>query len=388
MWKKLQEQIFFDRTADSIPQWVGFLSYDINGFEDYFFDGSFEKEKFPAALFYKSSCVIRLSHHDHHAQIFISEEGRQKLPEFQQRWLTKILDPSFWKEENFEKEKPSSFSKAKLIFSSDDLESYCQKIKQAQEWILDGEIYQVNLSQKFIFKSQQDSFGLFQELNKKNPAPFSAFLQCGTFSIVSSSPERFLQKVGNRLETRPIKGTARRGNNVKEDKICRDYLLNSEKERAELLMIVDLMRNDLGKVSLPCSVKVLDLVRCETYTNVFHLLAIIESIVNPEKTHPIDILKACFPGGSITGCPKLTAMKAIFALEKRMRGVYTGSIGYFTQNGDFDFNIAIRTLVIKKDEIEVQLGGAITYDSNPEQEYMETLHKGKTLFNVLGFCSR
>lgn len=199
---------------------------------------------------------------------------------------------------------------------------------------------------------------------------------------MSSSPERFLQKRGNVLETRPIKGTAPRGKTVAEDLNHKKNLLKSEKELAELMMITDLMRNDLGKISVNGSVEVSLLCGCEAYHNVFHLFSIVRSRVLA-KFHPLEIVRACFPGGSITGCPKLRAMEVIAELEQRPRGIYTGSIGYFSQNGDFDLNIAIRTLMMTEGKINVQLGGGIVIDSQPRKEYEETYHKGRSIFEIL-----
>jgi para-aminobenzoate synthetase component 1 len=200
--------------------------------------------------------------------------------------------------------------------------------------------------------------------------------------MISTSPERFLCKKDQWLETRPIKGTIQRGKTVEEDEILKKKLLSSSKERAELLMITDLMRNDLGKISVIGSVQALEIWRCEAYTNVFHLLSIIRSQARPELT-PLDIVRSCFPGGSITGCPKLRAMEVIDQLEERSRGIYTGAIGYFTGGGNFDLNIAIRTLVANNHFFSLQLGGGIVIDSNPEEEYQETLFKGASIFQIL-----
>ncbi|MCB1113056.1 MAG: anthranilate synthase component I family protein, partial [Chlamydiia bacterium] len=187
------------------------------------------------------------------------------------------------------------------------------------------------------------------------------------------------------LETRPIKGTMPRGVTPEEDRQNMHQLLQSEKERSELLMITDLMRNDLAKISIPGTVATEKIWQCEAYTNVFHLLSIITSALEP-SVHPVDAVRSCFPAGSITGCPKLRSMEAIAAIEKRRRGIYTGAIGYFAGNGDFDFNVAIRTLSCSRDQVDLQLGGAVVIDSDPDKEYDETLYKGESLFKALGCC--
>ncbi len=228
-----------------------------------------------------------------------------------------------------------------------------------------------------------DPFSLFRSLFLENPAPFACYLNFDGVSIVSSSPERLLSKTGSLLETRPIKGTIPRGKDQAEDKVNLSRLLHSEKDKAELLMITDLMRNDIGKTSLVGSVRTEELWRVEAYSNVFHLLSVIRSKAKADK-HPLDLVRSCFPGGSITGCPKLRAMELILELEKRARKIYTGSLGYFSSEGDFDFNIAIRTLLVDNEGIDLQLGGAIVLDSNARLEYLETLHKGLSIFQVLG----
>lgn len=337
-----------------IPLWVGYLSYEMGVPSPCYISST------PPCLFYKPTVVIHFDHFSSQATLY----GHHPVS----------LDGKEGKKAN---------SSLHLVASSDTLETYFEKIAQIKEWILDGEVYQVNLSQQFLVEGNTDPFALMENIIQKNPAPFTAFINCGDFSIVSSSPERFLRKQGDLLETRPIKGTAPRAQTSAQDHLNQQNLLNSEKEKAELLMITDLMRSDLGKVSLPGTVIARQLYKCESYTNVFHLLSIIESRVIP-SLHPVSIIQSLFPAGSITGCPKLSAMHAINTLEKRSRGIYCGSIGYFAQNGDFDFNVAIRTLIVHPKSLLLQLGGAIVIDSDPLKEYQETLLKGHTLFHALG----
>jgi para-aminobenzoate synthetase component 1 len=259
---------------------------------------------------------------------------------------------------------------------------YLERVNQAQSYIRAGEIYQVNLAHPFVFERKTHPFKVFRQMIDLNPSPFSVYLINSHFTIVSSSPERFLQKTGDQLETRPIKGTISRGNTLEEDQRLKEHLLCSPKERAELLMITDLMRNDLGKICRTGTVKVKEMWRCEAYSNVFHLLSIIQGQVQSHLSQ-IDIIRSCFPGGSITGCPKLRAMEIIQKLEPQSRGIYTGSIGYLKGTGDFDLNIAIRTLVYQNQTIQLQLGSGIVFDSDGEKEYQETLSKGASLFKAL-----
>ena len=232
-------------------------------------------------------------------------------------------------------------------------------------------------------ESQSNTFDLFYKMMLDNPAPMSAYIQSDAFSILSTSPERFLKKKEGRLETRPIKGTVSRGKTAEQDELNRNDLINSEKNRAELLMITDLMRNDLGRVSQTGSVHTPKIWECEAYTNVFHLVSTVQSEALPDLSS-VQLLRQVFPAGSITGCPKLSAMEVIHQQEKRARGIYTGSIGYFSGNGDFDFNVAIRTLLAQEGMIDLQVGGAVVIDSVPEDEFKETEHKGASMFKALG----
>jgi len=223
---------------------------------------------------------------------------------------------------------------------------------------------------------------LYRRLRQINPAPFAAYLGFEGVSVVSSSPERFVHLSGKAVETRPIKGTRRRGETEAEDKALAAELLASAKDHAENVMIVDLERNDLGRVCEVGSVAVTELAALETFPTVFHLTSTITGKLREDKDG-IDLLQATFPGGSITGAPKIRAMEIIDELEPTRRSVYTGSIGYLGFNGDIDLNIAIRTFIVKDGKAYFQVGGGIVYDSDPEAEYRETLDKGKALFDAL-----
>lgn len=262
-------------------------------------------------------------------------------------------------------------------------EEYCRITQRAIDYIAAGDIFQVNLSQRFSIRINVTPWKLYKKLVKINPAPFSAFLGFEDYSIVSSSPERFLRISGSDLETRPIKGTRPRGKNKDEDAAFKNELLNSEKDKAELVMIVDLERNDFGKVCQIGSVKVQELFRLEEYATVYHLVSIIKGKLQDDRD-VVDVIKSVFPGGSITGAPKIRAMEIIEELEPVKRGVYTGSIGYLGFNGECDLNIVIRTFIIKDEKAYFQVGGGIVVDSVPEKEYEETLHKAKALKNSLG----
>ena len=262
-------------------------------------------------------------------------------------------------------------------------EAYLTAVRRAREYIRQGDIYQVNLSQRFSFPFQGDLYHLFLQLFRRNPAPFYAYLNCGSFHILSTSMERFLCRRGAYLETRPIKGTRPRGRTPAEDEAMRRELQASVKEDAELSMIVDLLRNDLGRVCQARSVRVQEHKRLEAYENVYHLVSIVTGRLRPDCSHG-DILRATFPGGSITGCPKIRAMEIIDELEPVVRHVYCGSIGYLGLHRNLDLSIAIRTAIHSRGLVHFAVGGGIVYDSEEVAEYEETLVKASALARALG----
>ncbi|HLG25653.1 MAG TPA: aminodeoxychorismate synthase component I, partial [Candidatus Gracilibacteria bacterium] len=254
---------------------------------------------------------------------------------------------------------------------------YIKKVLDLKEYLKRGESYQVNFSQRFSAKCTKDPWSLFKKLSASNPSPFSSYFQYPDFSIVSSSPELLLRKRKNLLETWPIKGTVRRGRNSREDAKLEKELLASAKDTAELAMIVDLERNDLGKVCRPGSVKVIEHRQIQKYAHVIHTVSKVSGELDRNKD-ALDVFEAMFPGGSITGCPKKRTMEIIDHLEDFKRGVYTGSAGYFSFNGDADFNILIRTMLLKDNKVLYNVGGGGTIDSDPGAEYEETLQKAES----------
>jgi para-aminobenzoate synthetase component 1 len=259
---------------------------------------------------------------------------------------------------------------------------YMKALDAVHEYILAGDIYQTNLTQRFNADLQLSPLELYSELRKINPAPFASYIDFGEGQIVSSSPERFILVQGRNIETRPIKGTMPRGKTAAEDAANRETLVNSEKDKAELLMIVDLERNDLGKIAKTGTVKVPELFKLETYQTVFHLVSTVTAELK-DNLDAIDCVKATFPGGSITGAPKIRAMEIIDELEPTQRNIYTGSIGYIGFNGDLDLNIVIRTIVCKDGKGYFQVGGGIVWDSDNQSEYQETFDKGRALMDAL-----
>lgn len=251
---------------------------------------------------------------------------------------------------------------------------FCAMVRRAQEYIAAGDIYQVNLSHPFVAAWQGDPFAFYEALRHYSPAPYAAYLELGDRVVLSSSPESFLQISGGVIRTRPIKGTRpRRADRHADEKSAYD-LLTSPKEIAELVMITDLERNDLGMVCEWGSVAVRELLALERYEQVFHLVSTVEGRLRPGVDH-VTALRACFPGGSITGAPKKRAREIIAELEHFPRGLYTGAIGWFGFGGESQFNIAIRTVIVEEGRAHFHVGAGIVADSSPEKEWQETLDK-------------
>ncbi len=262
-------------------------------------------------------------------------------------------------------------------------DQYLRAVERAREYIFAGDIYQVNLSQRFEAPLAADPILLYEALRSTSPAPFGAYLDTGAIQILSNSPERFLRRRRDRVETRPIKGTRPRQTERRADREAAARLQASEKDAAEHLMIVDLERNDLGRVCEYGSVVVDELARLESYWNVHHLVSTVSGRLRP-GVRTAELLRATFPGGSITGAPKVRAMEIIDELEPTSRGVYTGAIGYLSACGRIDLNIAIRTLVYDGAKAYFQVGGGIVADSDAASEYDETLDKATAFFALLG----
>ncbi|WP_308836572.1 aminodeoxychorismate synthase component 1 [Pantoea sp. Nvir] len=259
---------------------------------------------------------------------------------------------------------------------------YAQRFQKVQGYIQAGDCYQVNLSQRFQAPYQGDEWQAFCRLNVTNRAPFSAFLRLPKSAILSFSPERFVSLKGDKIETRPIKGTRPRSDDAKADRIAALSLEISEKDRAENLMIVDLMRNDIGRVAVPSSVSVPELFVVESFPAVYHLVSTIRARLL-KSLHASDLLRACFPGGSITGAPKIRAMEIIEELEPHCRNAWCGSIGYLSLCGRMDTSIAIRTLIAEQQKLFCAAGGGLVADSELTAEYQETLHKVSRILPIL-----
>lgn len=270
------------------------------------------------------------------------------------------------------------------IYSSLTKEAYLTKIKQVQHHIQLGDIYEANFC--YAFKAvdiQINPLGVYQKLNSKTVAPFSVYGQFDEHFILSASPERFIKKTGRKVTSQPIKGTIRRGKTIHEDEALKKQLASNQKDRSENVMIVDLVRNDLSRIANPSSVKVEKLCEIYSFKNIHQMISTVTAEVDNYES--LDIIKALFPMGSMTGAPKISAMQLMEGLEEHKRGVYAGCIGYFAPNGDFDFNVVIRTILYnqKEKKLSFSVGGAITNLSLPEEEYQETLLKAEALIQAL-----
>lgn len=356
----------------------GYLSYDLcQEFEN--IPSSKDNMKFPLMMFGFYDAVISFDHLNKQAWIVSTglpelslvkrrERARGRIDEINN--LLKVAEPVSQeiagKVELDETQMQCSFSK----------EAYLDAVQVCRDYILEGDIFEVNLALYFSISHDNSCsyLSLYKKLREVSPAPFAAYLSLDDVVLLSSSPERFISISNNVIEARPIKGTIRRGATQQEDKQLADQLVKSEKDRSENIMIVDLMRNDFSKICEPDSVQVEKLCGLESYANVHHLVSVVTGKIR-DKITVSDIIHATFPGGSITGAPKIRAMEIIAEIEKNERGPYCGSIGFIGFDGTIDFSIVIRTLCIKNNNITFQAGGAIVLDSDPKSEYQEMIDK-------------
>ncbi len=371
---------FDDQVPENIPiasGLLGYLSYDLKDCLEELPRTSVDDLNLPDIYMNAPSVILVYDKLNSETTILVSEINGKALLSLEEAEVL-IRQKSSHNTELKDTE-PAGSGKYVSNFIQKDYESAIDKIR---EYIAAGHVYQVNMTQRFEMEFSDDPFKLFTRLYERNPAPFFAYINAGDHHIVSTSPERFLTLKGNYIETRPIKGTKPRGKTEEEDLYFRELLENSKKDEAELSMIVDLMRNDIGKVCEASSVKVKEHKRLEAYENVYHLVSIVEGTLK-EECDEVDLLKATFPGGSITGCPKIRSMEIIDELEPNRRHVYTGSIGYISFHNSMDLSIAIRTAIISNGRVYFSFGGGVVYDSDPLDEYTETLHKGKTIMETL-----
>ena len=358
---------------------IGYFSYDIARELGYLPDSKGAHRNVPDMAVGLYDWVVVVDHRQRETYLVSQERD----PETAGRWPELVA--------LFSRESPVSQDEAWHVLvppaSNFDWPDYRAACRRVQHYIAEGDCYQINLTQYYSARVSGSRWGLYRSLRKLNPAPFGAYLNYPGLQVLSTSPERFIELRGGRVTTCPIKGTRPRGADPAQDRKLAEALQASEKDRAENLMIVDLLRNDLGRVCVPGSVAVPELFKVESFANVHHLVSTVTGSLAPGRD-AIDLLRASIPGGSITGAPKRRAMAIIDELEPHRRGLYCGAIGYIGFNGDMDTNIVIRTLIGQGEQVGFGVGGGIVADSVVEQEFQECLDKAAPMLRLLSLNGR
>ena len=367
---------------------VGYFSYDIIRYIEKIPNNCLDDLKIPDVRIIRPKTLIIHDNLLNKIFFIINCYSDERIFNYKKYYLNQIENINFLKKMAFSK----SFSKkiykknkikAKIkIKSNISKETFKKNVLKAKEYIKKGDIFQVVLSQRFEAKLTKTPLEIYKKLRKTNPSPFMFFFNFNDFQIIGSSPEILVRLRKNKITIRPIAGTRPRGNSLKKDIFYKKQLLNDKKELAEHLMLLDLGRNDVGKVSKINSVKVTEKFKIEKYSHVMHIVSNVEGNFNNNQSL-LDTMLAGFPAGTVTGAPKIRAMQIIDELEKSKRKMYAGSIGYFSANRNFDTCIALRTALIKNNKFFIQSGAGIVADSVPEKEYFETVNKAKALINAL-----
>ena len=352
---------------------IGYFGYDLARRVEHLPEQAFDAEAIPQMMVGIYDWALVVDHRERRSYLVSHALHRDT----QQHWgaLCALFDAPF-------QASVTAFKLTSAVTSNMDLPQYSQAFERIKRYIVEGDCYQVNLAQRFAAAAEGDAWQAYLQLRNISPAPFMAFMNFPGLQVLSGSPERFLQVVGQHVETRPIKGTRPRSSNEAEDQANAGDLKASLKDRAENLMIVDLLRNDIGKNCETGSVRADNLFKLESFANVHHLVSTVTGQLAAGKT-AIDMLRGCFPGGSITGAPKLRAMQIIEELEPNRRGLYCGAIGYIGFDGNMDTNIAIRTAIYSNNEIRFWAGGGIVADSEMHKEYRETLDKASSMLQLM-----
>ncbi len=351
--------------------WIfGYLTYDLKNDVENLSSENFDGLHFSDLFFFQPKKIIKLKD-DEVVFSYLAMVDDEIENDYNE--LVKL---------NYPEVKYENDIKIKLRIHKDE---YYLKVNKMLEHIHRGDIYEANFCQEFYaLNTEINPIETYKKLNSISKPPFATFLKVDDKFLLSASPERYLRKEGNKIISQPIKGTAKRAETQQEDDLFKFSLENDPKERSENIMIVDLVRNDLSKIAIKGSVSVHELCKVYTFEQVHQMISTVEAEVH-EETNPVEIIKSTFPMGSMTGAPKISAMKIIEELEETKRGLYSGAVGYFTPNGDFDFNVIIRSIFYNKTEkyVSYSVGGAITSKSIPEKEYEECLIKAKAMRQVL-----
>jgi len=376
-----------DFSVPFVGGWVGYLSYDLGRYIERLPDAGEHDIGLPLLWFGFYDALLVWDNEEQKGYLLVLEYSDQaEAVEVRLERLRNLAEAGEPQEKERREEQIIEPPELELLLQKMERnitrEDYLDKVARSVEYIKTGDIFEVNLSQRFSCGYGKPAGILYEYLARHNPAGYAGMIQNGEYAVVSASPELFLSKRGQRIVTRPIKGTVARGRNTQEDRQNREWLERSEKDIAELNMIIDLERNDLGRVCEYGTVEVLAEREIEAHPTVYHAVATVAGQLR-ERVAVGDILRATFPGGSITGAPKIRAMEIIDELEQTARSVYTGSIGWIGVNGDMDLNIAIRTVILERQRAYVQAGGAVVADSEPQAEYEETLAKAAALVRAI-----
>jgi para-aminobenzoate synthetase component I len=394
---------------DFIGGVIGFWSYDVIrsleklpvmtrddlGLPDYVF-GRFEELWIADQVEKSIYCVVHLPIAANQMLERQYNQARQRAMEMERQWKSWLSIAQDQEAVLRHRSMQATMEKDKLHIDVESLpglstsmskQSYQDAVRRIQQYIGQGDVFQVNLSLRQSRPTHVSSETLYEWLRMVNPSPYMGMLRTPSFALVSASPELLVKLDGGQLTTRPIAGTRRRGISPEEDRAMEDELLSNEKERAEHVMMVDLERNDLGRVAEYGTVKVPELMTVERYSHVMHLVSQVEGKLAPGKD-ALDVLAAVFPGGTITGAPKIRTMEIIEELEPTRRGPYTGSMGWIDYSGNMEFNIIIRTIAVMDGICHIQAGAGIVIDSNPEREFYESLSKAKALWKAVQYGER
>ncbi len=299
-------------------------------------------------------------------------QALERLADLESLWFTSVKNEAW----DYQEHAKSNYWDASLT-----QEEFMKAVRKVQDYIANGDVFQVNLSVRQTKKLETEPLHIYEKLREINPSPYMSYFETPEFQLVSGSPELLVKKQGDDISTRPIAGTRSRGKDAAEDERLASTLIENEKEKAEHVMLVDLERNDLGRVSQFGTVEVNELMVIEKYSHVMHIVSNVRGKLDP-KYDVYDVIEATFPGGTITGAPKVRTMEIIEELEPVRRGIYTGSIGWIGYNGNMELNIAIRTMLAKNGFTYVQAGAGIVIDSDPEAEYKESLKKAMALWKA------
>src|SRR3989339_233765 len=353
---------------------IGYFSYDIKHFFEKLPSNAIDDMDLPDMYFVFCKNFLIFNYKTNSIEVLIFSETEKKA-EKELKNIYKKLAKKIYCNNNISNNKIN-------IKSNLTMKQFEKMVVRAKEYIKEGDIFQANLSQRLGCDFEGNPYLLYENLRKVNPSPFSCFLSFPELRIFGCSPERLLKIEDGKVVTRPIAGTYPRGNTKKKDEKLQKKLLSDEKEKAEHIMLVDLERNDLGRVCKYGTVKVNEMMIPEGYSHVTHIVSNITGVIKRNK-NVFDVISSIFPGGTITGCPKIRCMEIIDELEPTARGPYTGSCGWIDYKGNCDFNILIRTFILKDKKLFFQVGAGIVADSNPEKEYYETLNKAKAMIKAL-----